>query len=402
MPIQSRALPFAVASCIFALLTSTAYAAPAAAPAAEAQLTKEEKAAAKQDGKTDEKLAEPSAALEIPTPSTESSIHRSGIIQTPAAYKKLNADLTYYSNLGTPEKVKEALWLGANPNARSSDGWPAISYAASRNAKESMPIVVLLVDAGADMNIRDPKGETPLMNAITNNNLPLVQFLVERGADFRAVNTKGRTVLAFAEYFGNRDIINFIKETIRIEEEKIREGKSRRRFYRMLDDFIFYNCANQYIAYNQQTDFYKKDEEEKARQLGEQAVAKILNARVELEHNFGLPNGHTESIAKNTQVMILNELEALISNRNRRKLGIGETADIDKRCKAILNVWRSNFEGYETTASRAEFAEPAMTQPTPPPPAPEVPELQAPAPAILPDHLKSAPIPAENPLPAKR
>lgn len=402
MPAERRTLSLFATGCLYALLTSSAaYATTATAPAVQSGTAITTAGAPVKPG---EEGKEPTVALEVPTPSTESNIHRSGIVQSPAAFKKLNADLVYHANLGTAAKVKEVLWLGANPNARSSDGWSAISYAASRNAKESMPVVIELVNSGADMNIRDPKGETPLMNAITNNNLPLVQFLVEKGADFRATNTKGRTVLAFAEYFGNQEIIDFIKETIRIEDEKIREGKSRRRFYRMLDDFIFYNCANQYISYNQQTDFYRDDEKEKARQLGEQAVAKILNARVELEYNFGLPNGHTESIAKNTQKMIMGELENLVTNRNRRKLGVGETSDIDKRCKSILNVWRSNFEGYETTQSRAEYVEPAMQQPAPPAPvAPKAgePELQAPAPAILPDHLKSMPL-GENSLPPKR
>lgn len=307
-------------------------------------------------------IPKPRALDMIPTPSADISHHMQGNL-SPAVYKKLNSDIVYYANLGTAAKIAEILTKGADPNTKSKEGWPAISLAASRNDREGNGIVQTLVEAGADMNVRDPKGETPIMNAITNNNLNLVRYLIEKGADFRAVNTAGRSVLAFAEYYGNQEIIHLIQETIRLEEEQIREGKSRRRFYRILDDFIFYHCVRQYVSYNQQTELYRGEQKNRAEELSDLAVAKIINAAVELSQNFRLPQSYTDSIAENTHKMIAQELENLVSNRNRRKLGVGSITDIDKRCTNILNAWRSNFSNYEPT-------EPVSSTNTLPSPAP--------------------------------
>lgn len=264
-----------------------------------------------------------------------------------ATLSKRDEDLIYQSNFGDAKVVKELLEKGANPNAVSEDDWPAISLAAMRADAQAEEIVRILVNAGADLNVRDANGETPLMNAITTNNPKLVKYMIEHGADFRAVNTNGRSVESFAEHYGNEKVAFLVKEAIRLEQKRIREGMSRRRMYRLLDEFIYYNCAIQYITYNLATGLYPNTREEEMNRLLAKVTAKVHNAEVELLHNFRMRQMDMNSIATDSQKIVFDELEFLLTNRNRIKYGVGKDTDLDKRCKDVLELWRKSYQQYE-------------------------------------------------------
>lgn len=270
------------------------------------------------------------------------------LLSSPAlALSKNDELLVYQANFGTAAEVRKLLDTGANPDAVGEDGWPTISLAAMRGDDEGMRIVRMLVDAGANLNVRDANGETPLMNAITTNNAPLVKYMIEHGADFHATSKSGRTVLSFAEHYGTDEVEFLVKEAIRLEEERIREGRSRKYLYRMLDDFVYYNCALQYLSYSRQTGIFPKDKLDETGRKIERVTAKIGNAQVELEYTFRMNSAMLQSIAKKTQTMIFDELEGLISTRNRLKQGVGKDADLDKRCQKILGAWRESFIEYD-------------------------------------------------------
>ena len=56
----------------------------------------------------------------------------------------------------------------------------------------------LLLEKGANVNVKDPAGVTPLMNAAMNGNVKIAEMLIARGADVNAVSadTIGGTVKA--------------------------------------------------------------------------------------------------------------------------------------------------------------------------------------------------------------
>lgn len=260
------------------------------------------------------------------------------------ALSKLDENLIYNANFGEASEVRKFLDAGANPNAVGEDGWPTISLAAMRPDDQGMTIVRMLVDAGVNLNVRDVNGETPLMNAITNNNAPMVKYMIEHGADFRAMSKSGTDVLGFAKHYGGDEVVAIIQEAIRLEEERIREGRSRRHYFRMMDDYVYYNCVLQYLAYNRDTRLYPSTRTEEINRRIEVAQGHIGNAQVELSYNFRLSDHQLKDISQRTQKMIFEELEALISNRNRLKYGVGTDADLDKRCQKILGIWRESFE----------------------------------------------------------
>lgn len=267
--------------------------------------------------------------------------------QASAALSKQDELLVYHANFGTAAEVRRQLDAGANPDAVSEDNWPAISLAAMRNDEEGIKILRMLVDAGANLNVRDANGETPLMNAITNNNAAMVKYMIEQGANFRATSKSGRDVLSFAQHYATEDVVSLITTAIRLDEERIKEGRSRKHLYRMMDDFVYYNCALQYLSYNMETRLYPQERHAEITARIPRVQARIAEAQMELEHNFEFAPRNLGHIATETQNMIHEELEALISTRNRLKYGVGKDEDLDKRCKKVLDIWRESFAEYE-------------------------------------------------------
>ena len=91
--------------------------------------------------------------------------------------------------------------VAANPMAVQ----PIHSAAARRDAESAERLVRLLLDAGADPNVRQHGGWTPLQQAAAHGNVPLVKLLLERGADTTAAADDGRTALAMATAGGHAE-----------------------------------------------------------------------------------------------------------------------------------------------------------------------------------------------------
>lgn len=71
--------------------------------------------------------------------------------------------------------------------------------------------VYKLLTLGANPNIADDEGVTPLMNAITNNNFNMVKILVSKGASIKAKDKKNNTVLNYAlKSPSNGNIVKFL------------------------------------------------------------------------------------------------------------------------------------------------------------------------------------------------
>ena len=77
--------------------------------------------------------------------------------------------------------VARLIAQSADPNARDKAGVPVLFYAAA--VKGSALVITLLLGKGANVNARDPHGNTPLVEAVHLDNLPLAILLPQHKAD---------------------------------------------------------------------------------------------------------------------------------------------------------------------------------------------------------------------------
>lgn len=68
-------------------------------------------------------------------------------------------------------------------------------------------IAILLITHGAHLDIRDKKGNTPLIQAANKRNLQVIQILLKHGADTRIRNKQGNTALIEAAHEQEFNII---------------------------------------------------------------------------------------------------------------------------------------------------------------------------------------------------
>lgn len=94
--------------------------------------------------------------------------------------------------------LRLALKYGGNPNMELSLGRPALFIAVMPGTLK-LEFVDLLVDAGANMNVQDKNGYTPMMVAADVRQFDIVYRMLERGADYRIQSNRGKTLRDIVE-----------------------------------------------------------------------------------------------------------------------------------------------------------------------------------------------------------
>ena len=99
---------------------------------------------------------------------------------------------------GDSAKVTVLLDSGVDVNGRTDSGSFALNNAAVENEIEVMQI---LLDRGADPNVQNSQGDTPLICATkyAGGKAGTVQILVEAGTDLAIKDAKGNTALDYAK-----------------------------------------------------------------------------------------------------------------------------------------------------------------------------------------------------------
>ena len=108
------------------------------------------------------------------------------------------------------EMVEIMLENGIHPDeSRPSDGryLTALQVACDYGRAD---IVRLLVEKGANVEIKDDENKTPVIHAIESNSLDVVQYLLDFGCDRDRVDDNGWTYLHFAAYHGHLEIAQLL------------------------------------------------------------------------------------------------------------------------------------------------------------------------------------------------
>jgi len=96
-----------------------------------------------------------------------------------------------------PKALGYLIRLGADPNHTNGRDYGALHYAAERN-RPGFDSLSLLLDRGIDVNARDNRGSTALLEAVRTGHVASVQLLIAHGASLQARNGKGEQVIYIA------------------------------------------------------------------------------------------------------------------------------------------------------------------------------------------------------------
>jgi ankyrin repeat protein len=113
-----------------------------------------------------------------------------------ACYRQPGLPLTQAARNGDTRSIHALAKQGADVNAADGvNSWTPLEHAIHKHQVES---VKALLDAGADPNLTDPRGVTPLMMAAGYGYTDIVTILLKRGADMKLRDRDGATALDFA------------------------------------------------------------------------------------------------------------------------------------------------------------------------------------------------------------
>ncbi len=118
------------------------------------------------------------------------------------------------------QTVSALLQEGADPNTTNKFGYAPLERAARYAYKDkgaATQIILVLLNSGANINSQNISGETALMQTGFYNHLILAKILVEHGADVNLRDTDGNTVISAIE--ATPSLIRKRKRMIKLLEE---------------------------------------------------------------------------------------------------------------------------------------------------------------------------------------
>ena len=99
----------------------------------------------------------------------------------------------------------------------SSRGFPMNEKLLRYSAEGNLEKALALLDKGANPNVSDEYGYTPLLLAASEGKEELEKVLIERGADVNAKTTSGWTALLWAASMGYAEIVNLLAKKDSLE-----------------------------------------------------------------------------------------------------------------------------------------------------------------------------------------
>lgn len=111
-------------------------------------------------------------------------------------------------NTNNLPEIKRLLQNGGNPNLEL-DGQSLLNLIAGYS-KDNVPLAKALLDGGANINLKDMFGDSPLINAINGNNPTIVDLLIKYKANLNQVDSDGFTPLMNAVTMNMLPIIQML------------------------------------------------------------------------------------------------------------------------------------------------------------------------------------------------
>jgi len=104
------------------------------------------------------------------------------------------------------------LGAGADADVKNATGLTTLQVVCEKKTSGYKELAEQLIMVGAEVNVRDQKGWTPLMRAISTADQYMVALLLKNGANPTLETPKGDDALSLAKKFGCDDIIELVAE----------------------------------------------------------------------------------------------------------------------------------------------------------------------------------------------
>ena len=138
------------------------------------------------------------------------------LVPAARAQLDLNPLSAYYKNIPRAAKandvgkIRQLLSDGASPNQTDEDGATTGMHIAA--ASGNLQIMAILYKAGADINVRDGVGDSPLDLAAEHDQLDAAKLLLEMKARVNDQDKNGMTALMFAAKSGDVEMVRLMLE----------------------------------------------------------------------------------------------------------------------------------------------------------------------------------------------
>lgn len=112
------------------------------------------------------------------------------------------------------ELVELLITDGANINVEDENGWTPLRHATRkyRNVND-VEIIKILIENGADVNAKNDKdGWTPLIWAAKEGDYDLVKLLIAKGADVNAKDDKEKTAFDYVRKYRHKEITELLRK----------------------------------------------------------------------------------------------------------------------------------------------------------------------------------------------
>lgn len=128
-------------------------------------------------------------------------------------------DLFAAARAGDMAEIKRLLQEGANPNLKNDKGHSPLMIASYNGHLSASQ---LLIEAGAEVNSVDDSTNSILMGVVFKGHSAIFELLVQAGADLDYENNKKQTAMDLAVMFGRRHLIFRINQ---LQNSKRSDGK---------------------------------------------------------------------------------------------------------------------------------------------------------------------------------
>jgi uncharacterized protein len=141
--------------------------------------------------------------------------------QTPALVHSYSSDGWTYlhraAQLGRKDVAELLLRYEADVNAPAHNGLANTPILCAVMGQHS-DLVRLFLAHGADVNVPNSAGSTPLHKAAIRGDCAMVQLLLDHGARVDARNTGGQTPLVHAQHLGHADAAALLEQHMMLRE----------------------------------------------------------------------------------------------------------------------------------------------------------------------------------------